>query len=562
MNFYRFIDSADVRGYLEEKQYAFSPLEAAFVVWQSRVATLEEKHAAWREIIETMPDTDISCKRWKAPRESLHAFLRDYMALEDRLIRGFYDSTGLHAYSYYEPEYYSDPKNCGLLVDHRRIYHTLDECLEDAKTALKGYHLTLDECLEDAQTALKGYDAQEIILYRIDLSYGHRVHAAFNTAGNVLRVRPEYELFEPEEAILRDSFVTLSGELSFPLPFHNGDILYDPISDRYFAYEEDGAAGSAGTLSCEFCPEEEMDFVLQTVLDKSHCLKGNLLADRLYKNENCEKNALVLLIAMLAVKFSFPFRFCPPDLTPLQRSSDGFYGVPELDRNCSVNFSSDLIGLASFGGVLARAKDDFILRTVLHHAVDRRENVLFISMQMRTSRVWERLLKLLSGCDLASANGFSPEELERLWNAYYTLLGTRLTIVDSPSTDAEEVEYRLKYARPDLVVIDRSQQFNPIPELEGQRERMQYTHIVYTLKQLAKEYDTPIMLTSDLPRPPGFIPGQQPEPTLHDFNRMVSNADFDQILLVHAERGSTTAKLSLVKNRYGDCIKTTYNFSE
>ena len=110
--------------------------------------------------------------------------------------------------------------------------------------------------------------------------------------------------------------------------------------------------------------------------------------------------------------------------------------------------------------------------------------------------------------------------------------------------------------------MDDLHRFNPIPELEDQRERVQYAHIVYSLKQLAKEYNVPILLTAGLPWPQGFIPGQQPEPTLRDFDRLVGNADFDQILLVHAERGSKTAEVSLVKNRYGDCTTTDFTIAE
>ena len=543
LDIYRFIDSADVRGYLEEQQYEFSPLEAAFVVWQSRTATLEEKHAAWREIIETMPDTDIPYKRWKAPRESLHAFLRDYMALEDRLLREFYESAGFCAYNYYEPEYYAKPEICDLLVDHRGIYHTLEPCLQDA------------------QTARREYGVQEIVVYRIDLAYGRRVLAEFDSAGNVLRVRPEYDLFVTEEEIL-DSFVTLTSALLFPLPFHKGDILYDPVVDEYFAYEGDGTTASAWKLSCEYCPEEKIRSVPLSVRDQSRALKGKLPGDLFEKNGSSEKNGLVLLMAKAASSAGFPFRFSPPDITPKRKPSDGFYGIPQLDRHCRGRYASDLIGLASFGGGAARAKEELLLRTVLHHAVEREETVLFFSVKTKAADVWRRLLALLSGYDPALTDGFSQEELDRLWNAYFELLRTRLTIVDSAGTDAEALECRLKNARPDLVAIDSLQRFNPIPELEDQRERVQYAQIVYSLKQLAKEYGTPIMLTADLPWPPGFTPGQQPEPTLRDFDRVVGNADFDQILLVHAKRGEETAEASLVKNRYVDLTTIHYSFTE
>lgn len=169
-------------------------LMAAYHVWRSS-DTLAEKHAAWREIIETVPDEAIPFTRWKAPRESVHAFLRDYMALENRLLREFYDKDGQIAYNYYDP-------NSELLVDNRGIYYELNVCLEDALSDL-----------EDS-------DGYKVWLYRIDLTNGRRTRVLFDERREPLDVKPEYELFVTEETILWDSFVTLSrwfGEEPEPL---------------------------------------------------------------------------------------------------------------------------------------------------------------------------------------------------------------------------------------------------------------------------------------------------------------------------------------------------------
>lgn len=169
-------------------------LAAAYHVW-SRSEPLAQKHAAWREIIETVPDEAIPFANWKAPRESVHAFLRDYMALEDRLLREFYDANGQIAYNYYDP-------NFDLLVDNRGIYYELNACLEDALSDL-----------EDS-------DDYQVWLYRIDLTNGLRTRVLFDKRRKPLDVKPEYELFVTEETILWDSFATLSrwfGEEPEPL---------------------------------------------------------------------------------------------------------------------------------------------------------------------------------------------------------------------------------------------------------------------------------------------------------------------------------------------------------
>ena len=51
MDIFRFIDSADIRRYLVEIQYRFSTEEKMFLIWYCKTATLNEKIAAWQEIV-------------------------------------------------------------------------------------------------------------------------------------------------------------------------------------------------------------------------------------------------------------------------------------------------------------------------------------------------------------------------------------------------------------------------------------------------------------------------------------------------------------------------------
>ena len=63
MNLYKFINSKDVRKYMEELHYQFSILEAAFVIYHSTQVTLQEKMDAWLELTDTMPDCSITRQR-------------------------------------------------------------------------------------------------------------------------------------------------------------------------------------------------------------------------------------------------------------------------------------------------------------------------------------------------------------------------------------------------------------------------------------------------------------------------------------------------------------------
>lgn len=98
MNYYRFLDSRDIRNHLENMEYPLSTPEAAYLVWQCRRVTLEEKFAAWEEIIETIPDSSFAGyrhfnfktkQREPAPVYSLHNFLRQYIQRQKELLDVF-----------------------------------------------------------------------------------------------------------------------------------------------------------------------------------------------------------------------------------------------------------------------------------------------------------------------------------------------------------------------------------------------------------------------------------------------------------------------------------------
>ena len=100
MDAYEFINSKDVCEYLAGQNYQLTPVQRAFLVWQSKRHTLEQKHAAWNDIINTLPDCPveerINCKGWA----SLHSMLQGYMALERRLLSCFQSNEDKAVYEY------------------------------------------------------------------------------------------------------------------------------------------------------------------------------------------------------------------------------------------------------------------------------------------------------------------------------------------------------------------------------------------------------------------------------------------------------------------------------
>ncbi len=100
MNIYEFINSKDIRRHCEKIGHTFNSMEAAFLIYQSQNHTLAEKHNAWKELIATMPDTVIE-ERFNCPHYySLHVFLQQYMALEDRWLTEFFQAYSTCVYRF------------------------------------------------------------------------------------------------------------------------------------------------------------------------------------------------------------------------------------------------------------------------------------------------------------------------------------------------------------------------------------------------------------------------------------------------------------------------------
>ena len=51
-----YLNSKDIAEHWRSIGFVCTPLQNAYIVWQNHTKTLQEKHAAWREIIEIMPD--------------------------------------------------------------------------------------------------------------------------------------------------------------------------------------------------------------------------------------------------------------------------------------------------------------------------------------------------------------------------------------------------------------------------------------------------------------------------------------------------------------------------
>lgn len=79
MDILDFINSKTIRDYLHEIEYQCDSMQSAWLVYQSRYKSFEEKHEAWQWIIDNMPDCEMPERRYSVSRPSLHGYLAELM---------------------------------------------------------------------------------------------------------------------------------------------------------------------------------------------------------------------------------------------------------------------------------------------------------------------------------------------------------------------------------------------------------------------------------------------------------------------------------------------------
>ena len=211
MNIYDFINSSDIREYLQKIDYQFTPTEAAWVIYNCRRldVTMQDKHSSWDQIIRTMPDEDIPKRFNCAGFPSLHKFLMEYMAVEDRLSERFFDHNDavyfLRSYSRHYREWYND---------WDRAFPAFDAAWADAEG-----DFTADNDITAVQVKRQVLsNPDEYMIF------------TFDTQQRVLTIDAGTTLLpKPDETVYLESFDGMW--FAIPHPFHKGDIVCESDSD-------------------------------------------------------------------------------------------------------------------------------------------------------------------------------------------------------------------------------------------------------------------------------------------------------------------------------------------
>lgn len=203
-----FIESRDIADYWEKIGYKPSPIECAYLVWQSHLQPVDKKIAAWEEILQNFTDCALlssdSPMRSSFPKkyaDSLHAFLRAYIAMHKQILAEFYRSED-------DAAYYDSDGNLDF-----GPYHTASECIGCALQWISPPHCT-------RAAASKSW-----------FGGGKRITFFIRADGVVMEINA-VGLSEREEKLL-DAFSDM--HFDFPVPFRKGDI----VASKYSPYAWD-----------------------------------------------------------------------------------------------------------------------------------------------------------------------------------------------------------------------------------------------------------------------------------------------------------------------------------
>ena len=91
MDIYSFVGSRDIREHLRTINYQPNAIEAAYLIYMSYNATLEEKMTVWEELMMTVPDRAMTQRLHLPATDSFYGFLRQYMEAQKKAVESFPD---------------------------------------------------------------------------------------------------------------------------------------------------------------------------------------------------------------------------------------------------------------------------------------------------------------------------------------------------------------------------------------------------------------------------------------------------------------------------------------
>jgi replicative DNA helicase len=210
-------------------------------------------------------------------------------------------------------------------------------------------------------------------------------------------------------------------------------------------------------------------------------------------------------------------------------------GFTDLDSLCGGLHNSELIILAARPSM---GKTAFAMNIAEHVSIDLKQPVLFVSLEMASLELADRLL-----CSASQVNGhrlrngtISQEDRRRLVQKSAEISAAPLYIDDTPSrtlTEIAAVARRLKRKQGlSLVVIDYLQLIEPDNPRDPRQE--QVAKIARRLKTMSRELDIPVLCLAQLNRQAEVSRDNRPRLN-HLRESGAIEQDADVVMFVHRE---------------------------
>lgn len=205
----KFVNSKDIREHLRSIGYTFNALEASWLIYQSRNTSLKTRHNAWKRVITEYPDCPIEKRMNTIAQPSLHRFLKEYIDMENRMLKYFCDPKG----AVYQLEYHFHKDNVEAIRENR-VFSSFD---------LKKQDLSFAEEDDIRFILCRRLPIDEITENALNKSF----FVMLNLQMKITDISPASSIMEDrDKELLTDVFEGLW--FDFPTPFQKGDILWDP----------------------------------------------------------------------------------------------------------------------------------------------------------------------------------------------------------------------------------------------------------------------------------------------------------------------------------------------
>ena len=251
MSIYEFFNSRDIAEHCRNIGYKFTAIETAYIIWRSNHHTLEEKHKAWQEVINTMPDEKLPFCCWA--NNSLHNFLHSLMQWQNQFIQEFSAPNGAYIYTISNLSK-ATGKYCSFDSLHFRSYRA---CLQYLKQT------SLDDRAERIRISKHRLYSSLMLKNEEDFPQGN-VAIVLDGSLSLLAIEPAEEKIDADDQFWSTaSTVFEEMPIAIPSPFRRGDIVTDvseiiedhpprkPLVLDSFPCIDDSIEEKRGTTHCE-----------------------------------------------------------------------------------------------------------------------------------------------------------------------------------------------------------------------------------------------------------------------------------------------------------------------